>query len=141
MKAALASGSLGFSEVSPHAADDALEVAGLAARDGDGVVGGELEVVFYARALVAGADAAIDPLGGFDGGARGGEFGGREDGGQVEDHGLNELRAESLELRDRTAKVSKRSALDSEPASDLFLNNALLAGGFAVRYDGGAKAE
>jgi endonuclease YncB( thermonuclease family) len=50
------------------------------------------------------------------------------------------LRAESLELRDRSA--SQVSTLSPQPtAAPLLLNNALLEAGHAVRYDGGAKEE
>ena len=55
---------------------------------------------------------------------------------------IRQLRVESSELSDRgSAKASQPSALNSQPAAELFLNNALLENGHAVRYDGGAKEE
>jgi len=67
----------------------------------DGVFDVELLVVFDACALVAGGGLAVDPLGGLEQGAGFGDLGGREDVGDGEEHGMEKLRAESLEPRAR----------------------------------------
>lgn len=54
---------------------------------------------------------------------------------------ISRLRAESRELRDRSAQISQPSSLNAQPAAEIFLNNALLEAGHAVRYDGGTKEE
>jgi hypothetical protein len=57
---------------------------------GDGMIDGELLVVFDERALVAGGGATVDPVGGFEQSAALGELFGREDIGNIEDQGEGE---------------------------------------------------
>jgi hypothetical protein len=52
------------------------------------------------------------------------------------------LKGESPKVKDPTGSISQLSTLNSQlREAPVFLNNALLENGHAVRYNGGAKEE